>query len=549
VIPQSSTKNSPQATDYLDGQILFSPVYSSLTYLIDRDGIVKHTWSSNFFPGESVYMLENGTILRSIKISLTGGGSGGGIQKIAWNNQLLWDYRFYSTTYLSTHDIEPLPNGNVLLLAWELKTRDETIAEGRNSNTIQDSFKPYFIVEVRPTGPTTGEIVWEWHVWDHLVQDYDSQKHNYDVVADHPELIDINFGFDLSGTDTSDWLHMNSIDYNPQLDQVMVSVRYFNEIWVIDHSTSTAEAASHTGGNSGKGGDLLYRWGNPASYRAGTVDDQKFFQQHDATWIAPGCPGEGNILVFNNGAGRPDGSYTSIDEIIPPINGAGQYYLESGSPFGPDTQTWVYNTNFFATYIGGAQRIKNGDTFICNGPAGEFYEVTPEKTIIWQYTNPYPNVFLNSVFKIMYVSPNDPAAETPEIDAVGRLNWTDVPCGSMLNGSFSIQNIGGFDSYLHWKIDSYPTWGTWSFDPESSENLTPADGKITVRVSVIVPNNKNKEFTGLIKIIDVENPEDFDVIPILLTTSTSVNQNIPVFHFLKNLFFFPFFRLMYLLLR
>jgi hypothetical protein len=525
-------------------------MFSSTTYLIDRNGNVNHTWSSDYFPGESVYLLENGTILRSIKISLTGGGSGGGVQKITWDNRLIWDFRFYSDKYLSTHDIAPLPNGDVLLLAWELKTRAEAIAAGRNPNTIQNEFKPYFIVEVRPTGPTTGDIVWEWHVWDHLIQDYDPGQQNYGIVANHPELIDINFGFDLSGTDTADWLHVNSIDYNPQFDQIIVSVRYFNEIWVIDHSTTTAEAATHMGGNSGKGGDLLYRWGNPVSYRAGTTGDQKFFQQHDATWITPGYPGEGHILVFNNGVNRPGGSYTSIDEIVPPINSTGQYYLENGSAFGPDEPIWVYTTDFFASYIGGAQRIKNGDTLICNGPAGKFYEVTPEHAVIWQYTNPYPNYFLNQVFKIVYVPSDNPSSEIPDLDCEGSLHWTDVPAGSTVNGSFQVQNIGGIDSFLRWKIDSYPIWGTWSFDPEFGENLSPEDGKITVNVSIIAPDKRNKEFNGLIKIINIEDPEDFDVIPIYLKTPTSTPQSVIVLHFIKNHFyFFPFLKIIYALLR
>ena len=225
------------------------------------------------------------------------GGAGGGVEKIAWDGTVLWHFTYYTSNYLSHHDIEPLPNGNILMIAWEYRTRNEAIAAGRNPNFLQgNTIMPDHIIEVEPTGQSSGNIVWEWHVWDHLIQEYNPAKENYGIVADHPELIDINFG-----ERPDDINHINSIDYNEKFDQILLSVNSFSEIWVIDHSTTTQEAAGHNGGNSGKGGDILYRWGNPQAYHAGDVSDQAFYNQHDAQWIEAGSPGEGNILVFNNG--------------------------------------------------------------------------------------------------------------------------------------------------------------------------------------------------------------------------------------------------------
>jgi hypothetical protein len=88
-----------------------------------------------------------------------------------------------------------------------------------------------------------------------------------------------------------------------------------------------------------------------------------------------------------------------------------------------------------------------------------------------------------------------------------------------VNGSFQVQNIGDTGSLLNWTINtSSITWGTWTFNPESGENLTPEDGQVTVRVSVVAPNQENTEFQGYIRVENRDNSTDFDVIPVYLKT-------------------------------
>ena len=489
--------------------------------MIDASGTIQHTWSSTYFPGEAIRWVGDGTLLRTIKTDTPGyGGAGGGVQKILYDGTVVWDFRYNTNGNLSHHDIQALPNGNVLMLTWETKTRAEAIAAGRSPNSfLGDTFTSEHIIEVKPTGSSSGEIVWEWKAWDHLIQDFNSSQQNYGIIGEHPELIDINFGIYSS---LSDWLHVNSIDYNEKFDQILISVHNFNEIWVIDHSTTTQEAAGHTGGSSDKGGDLLYRWGNPQAYHAGTPDDQQFFGQHDATWIEPGCPGEGNILVFNNGWLRPAGRYSSVDEIIPPVNESGGYPLDPGQPYGPEELLWSYTGNplisFYASGISGAQRLQSGTTLICDGVAGRFFEVTPGKETIWEYVNPYPIPGLNDVFKIVYLPPQEPTG--PDLDCLGSLSWKDVKPGQTINGSFQVQNIGVSNSLLNWTIDSSNlTWGTWSFTPEFGEGLTPEDGPMTIHVSVVAPKKKGTSFEGLLRVENTDNPEDFAVIPVSLKTS------------------------------
>jgi hypothetical protein len=396
-----------------EGFTLFSPVISLETFLINNSGDIVHEWKSGYKPALSVYLLENSNLLRTafpgFNPRFWGGGIGGRVEIIDWNENLLWYFKYSTDKYCLHHDVEMLPNGNILMIAWEYKPTTEAIAEGRNPSSMpMGDLWPDHVIEVEPIGSSGSNIVWEWHAWDHLIQDFDPSKNNYGVVGDHPELIDINYGSGIF----SDWLHTNSVDYNEELDQIILSVHNFDEIWVIDHSTTTEEAAGHTGGNSGKGGDLLYRWGNPQSYRAGDKNDQRLFKQHDARWIDPGNPGEGNIIVFNNGLGRPGSDYSSVDEIIPPVDGSGKYFYQSGSAYGPKGPVWSYvaenPTDFFAVNLAGAQRLPNGNTLICDGPHGKLFEVTPTKEIVWEYQNQYPDLIDSHLFKVNRYPPDYP---------------------------------------------------------------------------------------------------------------------------------------------
>lgn len=375
-----------------DGYILFAPFGVTTTYLIDNDGDTQKSWDSDYHPGLSVYLLEDGTLLRTgaadNDVFGAEGGAGGIVEQYDWDGDLLRTIEYSSDTYCAHHDIEMLPNGNILIIAWQLISEDDAIAAGRDSSELTGDIWADSIIEIDPDG----NIVWEWFVWDHLVQDFDSTKANYvDDVSDYPGRIDVNF----SDTDVSstDWNHINSIDYNEELDQILVSVHNFSEVWIIDHSTTKEEAATASGGNSGKGGDLLYRWGNPNAYGAGADDDQILFTQHDATWLRSGYPGEGNILIFNNRGGSVvDEDYTTVVEFTPSLNEDGLYDFDDDlGYYGPESPIWTWEddpaTDFYVSDISGAQRQRNGNTIITNGQQAYAIEVNSDGDQLWEYDN------------------------------------------------------------------------------------------------------------------------------------------------------------------
>lgn len=387
-----------------EGVTLFSPMFSTESHLLDEQQNVVHSWQDTATPGLSAVLLPNGNLLRSYALPGPGssriGGVGGGIHELDWNSQVLWDFQLASPTEQLHHDFQVLPNGNILLLVWEDKSSLGAISQGRDPASLAPG--AFWTEKVLELNPETGAIVWEWHLWDHLVQDFDSGMANFGVVADHPQRMNINFQQVplLDG----DWAHMNTIDYHPEFDQVLLSVRNCSEFWVIDHSTTTLEATTESGGNYNMGGGLLYRWGNPQAYGRGTAADQMLFEQHDAHWIPDGLPGAGNVLVFNNGTNRPSGHWSSADELIPPVDAAGNYTLGAGQPYGPNVLIWTYDGQpanpFFAPRLSGAQRQPNGNTLITNGPAGNVMEVDTAGTVIWDWTNPLPSFASNGLFKV-----------------------------------------------------------------------------------------------------------------------------------------------------
>ncbi len=395
----------------MPGYVLFNPLLGDTTYLIDNAGQVVHTWKTGTSPGGGIYLLPNGHLLRpgrdpSMK-TFTAGGVGGILQELDWDGTTVWEWRLSDEGQVQHHDIEPLPDGNVLVLAWEVKTAEEAALAGRLSDqTPEQGLWPDWVLEIEPVRPRSANVVWEWHAWDHVVQQHDPKAPHHGHPRAHPHRLDLNanprvaeisaeeiaqlqaIGYvseDATPADLeSDFLHTNAVAYNAALDQIALSIPAMGEIWIIDHGTTTAEA-------QGSAGDLLYRFGNPSVYGRAGSDDQRFFYQHDVRWIPGGHPGAGNLMVFNNGAARPDGSkHSSIDEWTPPLAEDGRYSMAAGEPFGPTELAWQYAApDFYSPFISGAQRTANGNTMICSGTGGRLFEVTREGEIVWEYRNPF----------------------------------------------------------------------------------------------------------------------------------------------------------------
>ena len=462
------------AAQTYNGYTLFGARETS--YLIDMQGRVVNTWPIGLNPRLLAY---NGNLLDAFK---TGSGGTIAFRELDWQGNIVWEYYEPRKDYVPHHDMVRIFNPKLreyttLYIANKSLSHEEAIAAGCDpAGGPYGGSKIDAIVEI----DMDGTLLWEWWFFDHVVQDFDSTKANYvgegKTIADYPGKLNLN----LPGKPVKkDWLHCNSLDYNEELDQIVINSVH-GEFCVIDHGktfipgdpdSSIALAASDVG-------DFLYRFGDPARYEQGdppsiledwtksTTGHKQIGGSHDIQWIDPGLPGEGNFLVFNNGQylfERTPQSY--VFEINPYLDAhgnntgnyvnppdAGYYTWVMGEP--KDTHklpkqmsnqiVWIYysksNQGFFSHIGSGAQRLPNGNTLICAMTEGHIFEVTngdsangPE--LLWEYLSPvtkdgilevitdhYPTY--NPVFRAYRYGPDHPALAgrdlTPQATITGR---------------------------------------------------------------------------------------------------------------------------------
>lgn len=376
---------STYAQSAFNGYALYNDGNQNTAYLIDKDGNIAHSWSCNRPANYAIALKPNGNIVRGAVASgnqINGAAIGGLLQEYDPSGNVVWEFTYSTGTVISHHDIGLMPNGNVLLIAWERIANSDLQAWGYIGN--DNKYATHFI-EVQQNG-SGGQIVWEWHIVDHFIQDTDPNKPNFGVISDHPERVNINVptgSLGGGGGGPSDWFHFNGLDYNEDLDQIVASSRFLSEVFIIDHSTTTAEAETSVGGNAGMGGDFLYRWGNPSNY------GQVFGIQnipgpvHDARWIPnDGRPNAGYVQVFNNLGNSGSSTVDALE--LPRVGFNYTYPTGSSSGYSPSTPSWRHNCLSNASGQSASDRMSNGNTFVALSN-GYMYEVDTLNNVVWQY--------------------------------------------------------------------------------------------------------------------------------------------------------------------
>jgi hypothetical protein len=364
-----------------DGYVLYNLMNQTTSRLVNAQGQIVKTWNCPSTYSYAMAMKPNGNIVRTAVNNgnaINTAAVSGLVQELDANGAVVWSFTYSTADHVTHHDMCLMPNGNVLLLAYVRRTAAQLQALGYTGSSNK---YPGRIIEIQPTG-NTAQIVWQWNMEDRFIQYVDASKPNYMPISEHPERMNINVAVSGGGGPGGgiDWFHENGIDYNAELDQIVFCARHLSEILIIDHSTTTEEAAGHTGGNAGRGGDFLFRWGKPANY--GANGTQRIpAAVHDVKWVRSNAPMAGWLMFVNNNGG---GNNSTTIDAIDPVRDGYSYPWTPGTVWGPSTHDWRHTCLAYASGQSAADIMPNGNVFVAL--SGQYmYEVNSSGQTVWQY--------------------------------------------------------------------------------------------------------------------------------------------------------------------
>lgn len=351
-----------------NGYTLFCPISGGGVWLVDMQGQFINHWKTAHPPGNDGVLLPNGNLLYAGMHpdgQLEFGGRGGELLELDWDGNVIWKYE---DPYMH-HDFHRLPNGNTMTLRW-VPIPDDITARVKGGVPGTEREGVMWADSFREITPE-GKVVWEWLSYEHL----------------DPETDAI-----CSLCHRAEWTHANTCFVLPDGD-VLISFLTLNTIAIIDKGT----------------GDIKWRWG-----------PGELAHPHD-----PNMLDNGNILVFDNGSHRPHMriaphamvSFSRVLEVDPRSQQIVWEYMDES------------RLHFFSSFIAGCQRLPNGNTLICEGGTGRFFEVTMDKEVVWEFVSPFyfpghPHIGRNNaVFRAHRYGPDYPGLKGKPLDP-GRVELT-----------------------------------------------------------------------------------------------------------------------------
>lgn len=372
---------------------------SKTSTLVDSKGTVLKTYN---VAGYNAYLLPNGDILGQ-----TGTGSAAAMGFASLVEQAPGSATAVNTWTAASggafhHAHWVMPNGH-WLGTYTVKINPKTVLASAgytgNLSSIWDE-------RIQEWDPVAKRVVWEWKASDHT------------LGTNHPRK------FNNNNFKSNDPLHINSVVYDSARDLVVMSSHYLNEVLVIDHSTTTAEAATSKGGRYGKGGDLLFRWGSSKNY--GGPGSAYSDVVHGGGVIQAGLPGAGNFCLFGNTDNTVKQSRWY--EVKGQESDTG-WVIGSNGEFAAELVFDFYNSAYQSTgHYGYGQRLANGNTLLTFSGSQKIVEVDSRKTVL--------NVLSGNTIRAYHY-----ATDHPAIVSLGL--GTSGVRGAALPGAPGIRSAGG----------------------------------------------------------------------------------------------------------
>lgn len=276
-----------------------------------------------------------------------------------WDNNPVWEFipegKIPHKKYLGPHhDFFRKPDGNTLIICREA-VPEEYMRKVRDPRYRNMTLYGDVILEVNQKS----EVVWEWHCFEHL------DLNHYRFFASQ------NWHGGPYNNTACDWTHVNTVQAIPENrwydtgderfkpGNVMISPRTMDTVYLIDRDTK----------------EIV--WEYSGNYFGGLSG------QHEPYMIEKGLPGEGNVLIFDNGASP-----------LKDLGHTGKSYVLEVNPVTKEI-VWVYDKGlyFYSTFTSSAQRLGNGNTLICESIARRLFEVTKEGEIVWEYIDRTPRSY------------------------------------------------------------------------------------------------------------------------------------------------------------
>jgi hypothetical protein len=385
VFPHGTTIYKPDKA--FSGYTLF-PVENFGAFLIDMRGNVVHEWKNVGAVDHPVKMLPDGHVMGATGKPgrIVGHEDSNDLVIVDWDDKIVWRYPkagmhhdFQRTGnpvgYYAPGLESSINKGNTLILSNKIVKKSRITDKPLLDDIV-------YIVDEK------GEIVWEWQASDHV------EEMGFSIEARNTMYRYPNYVMSRTpGEVGADWIHLNAASWvgpNKWYDQgdrrfnpenIIYDGRQTNTIGIIDHNT----------------GKIVWQLGPDFESTRQLRDIGGIVGQHHAHVIPKGLPGEGNILIFDNGGFAGFGAPNPTSPFG--MNNARREYSRviELDPIQMKI-VWEYNANkagsrdlakFFSDYVSSAQRLPNGNTLITEGAFGRLFEVTPDYETVWEYISPY----------------------------------------------------------------------------------------------------------------------------------------------------------------